>query len=64
MSDRLQPSLPIAETFDPAYLEYNGVLPLDIRDDRLRVAAVGDPDPEVLDDLASSYGHPVEVVAD
>lgn len=47
--------LPIAESFQAEYLEYNGVLPLELRDGWLTVAVAGDPDPEVLRDLEDSY---------
>jgi general secretion pathway protein E len=53
--------LPLAESFEPAYLEYWGILPLELERDRLRVAAAGDPAPEVVEDLQLSYGVPVEL---
>lgn len=55
-------SLPVTERYDPEYLEYYSVLPLDVVDGRLRVAASGDPTAEVLDDLAIVFGAPVELV--
>jgi len=58
----LVPTLPIAESFDSAYLEYWGILPLEVAGGRLRVAAVGEPAKEVLDDLVASYDAPVDVV--
>ena len=54
--------LPVADAFEAAYLEYWGILPLEIADDRLRVAATGEPAQEVLDDLELSFGMPVELV--
>ena len=59
---RLSPELPVAESFDPEYLEYYGILPLEISSDRLRVATVGEPNPEVLDDLERCYGASVDLV--
>jgi len=55
-------TLPLAESFEPAYLEYWGILPLELEGDRLRVAAAAEPAREVVDDLALTYGRPVEVV--
>ena len=63
MPTTLVSSLPIAESFDAEYLEFNGVLPLELLSDRLRVAVAGEPAVEVLDDLEVSYGVPVETVA-
>jgi general secretion pathway protein E len=63
MPATLTPKLPIAEAFDAEYLEYNRILPLEVADEHLRVAAVGEPAVEVLEDLELSYGVPVEVVA-
>jgi type II secretory ATPase GspE/PulE/Tfp pilus assembly ATPase PilB-like protein len=54
--------LPVAEGFEAQYLEFNGVLPLEIVDSRLRVAVAGEPAVEVLDDLEVSYGVPLECV--
>ncbi len=54
--------LPLPESFEATYLEYNGILPLDIAGDRLRVAVAGEPAIEVLDDLEVSFGLPLEVV--
>jgi general secretion pathway protein E len=48
--------LPLPESFQAEYLEYNGILPLEITGDRLRVAVAGDPAIEVLDDLEMSFG--------
>lgn len=55
--------LPLADAFQPGYLEANGILPLEITADRLRVAVVGEPAPEVLDDLEVSFDLPLEIVA-
>ena len=54
--------LPLAETFDAAYLEQWNILPLEIVGDRLRVAAAGDPAVEVLDDLETSFGVALDLV--
>jgi hypothetical protein len=58
----LIPKLPITESFEAEYLEYNHVLPLEVADDRLRVAVAGKPAPEVLEDLELSFGVPLELV--
>jgi type II secretory ATPase GspE/PulE/Tfp pilus assembly ATPase PilB-like protein len=63
MSTALVSKLPLAEAFEAVYLEQWGILPLEVDGDRLRVAAVGDPAPEVLEDLALSYDLPLELVA-
>lgn len=62
MDTALRPSLPITESFEATYLEYWGILPLELADGKLRVAAVGEPALEVLDDLVASYGAPVELI--
>ena len=54
--------LPLNESFESAYLEYWGVLPLEVGSDRLKVAASGQPAREVLEDLEQSFGLPVELV--
>src|SRR3989475_2621600 len=54
--------LPLPESFEATYLEYNGILPLEIIGDRLRVAVTGEPAVEVPDDLEVSFGVPLEVV--
>jgi hypothetical protein len=51
----LVPTLPIAAAFEAAYLEQWRILPLERTDHRLVVAAVGTPEPEVLDDLERTY---------
>jgi general secretion pathway protein E len=58
----LQSKLPLAESFDAEYLEYNGILPLEIAGERLRVAVSGEPAIEVLDDLELSFGVPLDLV--
>jgi general secretion pathway protein E len=60
--DALVSTLPLAESFEPAYLEYWGILPLVVAGDRVRVAAAAEPGREVVDDLALTYGRPVELV--
>lgn len=54
--------LPLPESFEAGYLEYNGILPLEIAGDKLRVAVVGAPAPEVLDDLEMSFDLPLETI--
>jgi type II secretory ATPase GspE/PulE/Tfp pilus assembly ATPase PilB-like protein len=54
--------LPLVESFEAGYLEYNGILPLEINGDKLRVAVAGEPAIEVLDDLEVSFGVPLDVV--
>jgi general secretion pathway protein E len=54
--------LPLHESFEAAYLEYWGILPLEVGGDRLRVAAAGEPAPEVLEDLEQSFGLPLDLV--
>src|SRR2546427_812673 len=62
MSGAFISKLPLAESFEPAYLEYWGILPLELEGERLRVAATADPASEVLEDLELSYGVPIEIV--
>jgi type II secretory ATPase GspE/PulE/Tfp pilus assembly ATPase PilB-like protein len=52
----------VAESFQPEYLEYYQLLPLELTDTALRVAAVGQPDGDTLQDLRNSYGVPLELV--
>jgi general secretion pathway protein E len=56
-------SLPLTDAFHPEYLEHNGILPLELADDRLRVAVAGEPLIEVLDDLQLSFGVPLELIS-
>jgi len=62
MSGAFISKLPLAESFEPAYLEYWGILPLELEGERLRVAATADPASEVLEDLELNYGVPLEIV--
>ena len=62
MPAALQSKLPLPESFEAGYLEFNGVLPLELNGGRLRVAVAGEPAIEVLDDLEVSYGLPLDVV--
>jgi len=55
--------LPIAETFRQEYLEHYGMLPLELVGDRLRVAIVGHPDRDAIEDLRTSYDVELELVA-
>jgi general secretion pathway protein E len=52
----------LADRFEPQYLEYNQVLPLELTAAHVRVAVSRDPDPDVLDDLSREFGRPVELV--
>ncbi len=54
--------LPLTDSFDAGYLEFNGILPLEIADERLKVAVAGEPPVEVLDDLEVSFDLPLDVV--
>jgi general secretion pathway protein E len=56
------PKLPVAEAFEAEYLEYYRILPLELTNDCLRVAATGDPAPEVLEDLEASFGVRLELI--
>ena len=63
MSDALVSKLPLTDAFDAAYLEQWGILPLELADGRLRVAAAGEPAVEVLEDLERSFGVAVALVS-
>jgi type II secretory ATPase GspE/PulE/Tfp pilus assembly ATPase PilB-like protein len=58
----LEVKLPVADSFLPEYLEYYQLLPLELTTTALRVAVVGEPDADTLQDLRDSYGAPVELV--
>lgn len=60
--DALISKLPLPEAFEAEYLEYNGILPLEVSGDRLRVAVAGEAAAEVLDDLQMSFGLPLDVL--
>lgn len=62
MSQVLQTRLPITDSFEAVYLEANGIFPLEVVDGRLRVAAVGEPPVEVVDDLEMTYDVPVDLI--
>jgi general secretion pathway protein E len=62
MSADLRPKLPVTETFEADYLEYNRILPLEVAEHGVRVAAAGQPATEVLEDLEASFGAPIELV--
>jgi general secretion pathway protein E len=59
----LQPKLPLTESFEAGYLEYNGILPLEVTDGHLRVAIAGEPALEVLDDLERTFNAQLDLVA-
>jgi len=54
--------LPLAESFEPAYLEYYGILPLELDGEHLKVATDRQPAVEVVEDLEQSFGVPVELI--
>src|SRR5207244_8572016 len=62
MTAPLVSKLPLHESFEAPYLEYWGILPLEVGADRLRVAVFGEPGRDVLEDLELSFGVPVELV--
>ena len=62
MPEVFSSKLPLTDSFEAGYLEFNGVLPLEIAGDRLRVAVAGEPAIEVLDDLELSFGLPLDLV--
>jgi len=62
MTAPLVSKLPLPESFEAPYLEYWGVLPLEMGVERVRVAVDGEPASEVLEDLEASFGVPVELV--
>src|SRR5437773_1372572 len=51
--------LSLPDSFDSGYLEFNGILPLEVAEGKLRVAVAGEPAIEVLDDLEMSFGVPL-----
>src|SRR5262245_16671729 len=63
MTTALASKLPLTETFEAQYLEYNGILPLEVTREHLKVAIAGQPAIEVLDDLEISFGLPLDLVA-
>ncbi len=62
MTAPLVSKLPLPESFEADYLEYWGILPLEVDGERLRVAVAGEPAREVIQDLELSFGVPVEPV--
>jgi general secretion pathway protein E len=58
----LTPQLPLADAYEPGYLEYNGVLPLERLGDRLRVAVTAEPAAEVRDELERRFGAALDPV--
>ncbi len=62
LETQLTSRLPLPDSFEAGYLEFNGIFPLDVADERLRVAVAGEPAIEVLDDLDVTYGVPLELV--
>jgi general secretion pathway protein E len=62
MNGALVSKLPLADSFEAGYLEFNGILPLELCAGRLRVAVAGEAAVEVLDDLEMTFGAPLELV--
>lgn len=58
----LTSKLPVPESFRQEYLEQYGILPLELVEDRLRVAVCGEPDPDALEDLRTSYDARLELL--
>ncbi|MBI4501461.1 MAG: type II/IV secretion system protein [Gemmatimonadetes bacterium] len=54
--------LSVPDVLAAEYLEQFQVLPLEIAEGKLRVAAAGDPDPQALDDLSLLWQLPIEIV--
>lgn len=54
--------LPLAQSFRPEYLSYYRLLPLEIADGVLAVAAAGEPNPDALADLEESFDLRVRLV--
>jgi len=59
----LASQLPLAELFEAPYLEYHGILPLELTETHLCVAVCGAAAPEVLEDLEREFGRPLECVS-
>jgi hypothetical protein len=59
----LESKLSLTDSFEPEYLEYYSILPLEVIGGRLRVAAAGTPATEVLEDLERTFGAPATLVA-
>jgi len=55
--------LPLTESFEPAYLEYYGILPLEVDGEHLKVATDREPAVEVLEDLQQSFGVPIDLIS-
>jgi general secretion pathway protein E len=58
----LQSKLPLPDAFEAVYLEANGVFPLEILGDRVRVAVAGAPAVEVVDEIERTYDASVDLV--
>jgi type IV pilus assembly protein PilB len=54
--------LDLPDAFEAVYLEANGVFPLEISGDRVRVAVAGAPAVEVLDEIERTYDASVDLV--
>lgn len=54
--------LPLPESFEAAYLEYNRILPLALTETHVRVAVCGDPDPDVIADLEHEFARSAELI--
>jgi general secretion pathway protein E len=62
VSTGLSSQLPLSDSFEACYLEYNRILPLDTTDTHVRVAVSGEPAPEVIADLEREFARPAELV--
>jgi general secretion pathway protein E len=58
----LSSQLSLSEWFEACYLEYNRIFPIETTETHVRVAVAGEPDPDVLDDLAHVFDRTVELV--
>ncbi len=58
----VSPTLTLPDELSAEYLSFNRVLPLAVGPDRVRVAASGDVQPHVIEDLEQLFGLPVELV--
>ena len=63
MATALISKLPLTESFEPAYLEYYGILPLEVDGEHLKVATDREPAVEVLEDLQQSFGVPIDLIS-
>ena len=62
MATLLSSQLPLPDSFEACYLEYNRILPLEKTDTHVRVAVSGEPDPDVITELEREFARPVELI--